>query len=524
MIEYIYFVKCPNCEDEPFSFFEEAKEFALGCLSQKPIITQIEVDRNDFGECRNSADLGTVWSWEDMMKDTEPNGMVFSKDETFGISEGLDDFDRVEAAAQCSRNCYDFYNAVATKVSVKEIKPYAKAAAKFVKDNYGLTGDEAEELLWSGYTVWKQLNESCKKDRKPIPEGMTLKELVEEMEEREDTVECAGCEELFDKADCVYKDGIGWLCSDCEDTVVKCTWCEELFDRSECRYEVDMGWLCSRCEAAIKSRGETLTFRENNYWDFLDESIDPTTKELEEASLTGIADAINAEYGSSYNERSLLDRLGTNDTFGAILDNGHTDEPKQQNSQSHSDFSDREKAKAERLANKYAAENKFVEFNKKYCFDILHRAEWPALDETTGALIYDEASKKAIAQVYINEREASALNTKRTYAQRTKWLCKWVVNGKQYTSISAAGDTKDEVHQNLLNRIKSAQQEAINFGERFDWDGTVLITEYKAPEKTASVADELNMNFDKSKLTLCPECGTNSFDVETGFCMNCGFN
>jgi hypothetical protein len=26
---------------------------------------------------------------------------------------------------------------------------------------------------------------------------------------------------------------------------------------------------------AIKSRGETLTFRENNYWDFLDEDAEP---------------------------------------------------------------------------------------------------------------------------------------------------------------------------------------------------------------------------------------------------------
>ena len=366
MITYTYIVKCPECDDEFFDFFDEAKDFAMGCLTKKPIITQTEVNRNDFGECTDHCDLGTVWSWEDMMKDTEPDDMVFSKDETFGISEGLDDFDdfdigpqidefdnfdfedvstetlwvaenliggeivaacwtdsedlahrllsqafrertggdlrdcyireaeadepdyiadnpgllaealtedfdRVRAAAQCSRNCYDFYNAIAAKVSDKEIKPYAKAAAKFVKDNYGLTGKAAEDLLWSGYVVWKQLHESCKKDRKPIPEGMTIEQLKEEMEENEDTVECAGCEELFLKDECVHKEGIGYLCDDCADNVVQCTWCEELYDKSECRYEVDLGWLCSRCEAGIKSRGETLTFREGNYWDFLDE-------------------------------------------------------------------------------------------------------------------------------------------------------------------------------------------------------------------------------------------------------------
>jgi hypothetical protein len=153
-----------------------------------------------------------------------------------------EDFDRVKAAAQCSRNCYDFYNALAAKVSDKEIKPYAKAAAKFVKDNYGLTGDEAEDLLWSGYIVWKQLHESCKKDRKPVPEGMTIEQLVEEMEENEDEVEC--------------------------------TWCNDLFPKDMCRKEVNLGWLCSRCADGIMSRGESLTFKENNYWDFLDEKFD----------------------------------------------------------------------------------------------------------------------------------------------------------------------------------------------------------------------------------------------------------
>ena len=83
MIQYIYFVKCPNCEDEHFDFFDEAKEFALGCLSQKPIITQTEVERNDFGECTDSADLGTVWSWEDIMSETEaePTNSIFTKDD-----------------------------------------------------------------------------------------------------------------------------------------------------------------------------------------------------------------------------------------------------------------------------------------------------------------------------------------------------------------------------------------------------------------------------------------------------------
>ena len=183
MIEYIYFVKCPGCEDEHFSFFDEAKEFALSCMAQKPIITQIEVNRNDFGECTDSCDLGTVWSWEDMMTDDEPAKSVFTKDDL---------------------KCCDTDNDPEFTALDNSLDS--------VPDNF----------------------------RKPVPAGMTVEDLVEELEENEDTVECK--------------------------------WCEELFDKSECRYEVDLGWLCDRCQAAIMSRGEPLTFREGH----LVETFKPT--------------------------------------------------------------------------------------------------------------------------------------------------------------------------------------------------------------------------------------------------------
>ena len=205
MVQYIYFVKCPDCEDEHFDYFDEAKEFAMSCLTKKPIITQIEVERNDFGECTDSCDLGTVWSWEDMMKDVpeEPEATVFSKSETFGVSEGLDDFDESDIDPQTDE--FD-------------------DSAAFDPETYELSAED-------------DLGESC--IRKPIPEGTTIESLVEEMEENEDEVECK--------------------------------WCNELFDKSECRYEVDLGYLCDRCQAAIKSRGETLTFREGLE---LDEKLD----------------------------------------------------------------------------------------------------------------------------------------------------------------------------------------------------------------------------------------------------------
>jgi hypothetical protein len=200
MVTYIYFVKCPNCEDEHFDFFDEAKEFALGCLSQKPIITQTEVCRNDFGECTDSADLGTVWSWEDMMGDSEsgyteaePTKSIFTKDDLKRMADGEDpEFDNIDNSVDCE-DCGES--------ETSEVSPV---------------------------------------ERKPIPEGMTIEQLVEEMEENEDTVECVLCQDLFDK--------------------------------STCRKELNLGWLCKRCADDLVARGEGPVFKEDNYWDFLDEA------------------------------------------------------------------------------------------------------------------------------------------------------------------------------------------------------------------------------------------------------------
>lgn len=165
MLEYIYFVKCPGCEDEHFDFFNDAKDFAMSCLSQKPIITQIEVDRNDFGECVDSCDLGTIWSWEEMMNtEDEPVNSISKSIFT------RDDFKQFDPD-----NDPEFTNLDDTLDTVP--------------DNF----------------------------RKPIPADMSIEDLVEELEENEDTVECTKCGELFDKASCHHnKEGLGWCCSKCE--------------------------------------------------------------------------------------------------------------------------------------------------------------------------------------------------------------------------------------------------------------------------------------------------------------------
>lgn len=311
MIQYIYFVKCPNCEDEPFDFFDEAKGYAMGCLTQKPVITQTEVCRNDFGECTDSADLGTVWSWEDVMgKETEaePAVSVFTKDdfanfendynpdndpEFANLDDSLDEETHARFAKPEGDRIKAFNNAL--KYAKKDNKPYiygyANHTGKFfaleqpikVADDDVFKAEQAFKskyknckLIYTAYPDKAFIEEACEEAscRKPIPEGMTIEQLVEEMEENESEVECVWCNELCSKEDCHYDEEEGYICPDCQESTVKCTFCDGLFGKDQCRYEVDLGWLCSRCEMGIKSRGETLTFREGNYWDFLDEKLD----------------------------------------------------------------------------------------------------------------------------------------------------------------------------------------------------------------------------------------------------------
>jgi len=201
MITYIYLVKCPNCEDEHFDFFDDAKSHAMGCLSQKPIITQTEINRNDFGECTDHCDLGTVWSWEDVVgkeTDAEPETSVFTKDD-FAAFEG-------DYNPENDPEFYEMDNSVDYEPETSEVSSV---------------------------------------ERKPIPEGMTIEQLVEEMEENEDTVEC--------------------------------TLCNDLFDKSECRKELNLGWLCRRCADDLVARGEGPVFKEDNYWDFLDKDTEKPT-------------------------------------------------------------------------------------------------------------------------------------------------------------------------------------------------------------------------------------------------------
>ena len=508
MITYIYFVKCPNCEDEHFDFFDEAKEFALGCLSQKPIITQTEVCRNDFGECTDSADLGTVWSWEDMMgeggyTEAEPTKSIFTKDDLKLMADGKDpEFDNLDNSVDCK----------VEEPETSEVSPI---------------------------------------ERKPIPEGMTIEELVEEMEENEDTVEC--------------------------------TWCEELFDKSECRKEVDLGWLCSRCEMAIKSRGETLTFREGNYWDFLDEEAKPKTwicafegKEIgtvaaatEEAAAEkmqrkypeypyGLYDGCFEVYPAdeeditenlneelSFSEmvadsiNHLINDLGKDssaDDFADLVirdieDNYDVEIP--EDPEKYRDWASAVASEVSRQLNNQPQLDEKLDLDFSNCVDSSDMEIWgvePIGEATYKAVLmkryenvsmrgYDESQK-----VYDEMYDVDGLFTfsfgKDTNPQLDAWNVH-LLNKLGQCEIIFDDERYDQACEKALNGHSSKledfdPEELHDLGN--EYDGAYPTENPELPEE-----DEIQEVSD-SHLKLCPECGKETFDIETGICVECGFN
>lgn len=437
MIEYIYIVKCPGCEDEMFNFFTDARMQCDLLMSKKPSITQVEVERNDFGECTDSHDLGTVWSWEEAMKDTEggyteaePTKSIFTKDDLKLMANDQDpEFDELDNSVDCE------IEEISNRKPISEnaiqdggfrTDGYRTALACYDSDDFdinvefGMQDEEEYEvedqlyLLQPGQTVADlvvylsrecgftsiyvygetsanrneirtatrfttvpgahdyrhygiiedRLVEECtEKDRKPIPEGMTIEQLVEEMEENEDTVECALCQDLFDK--------------------------------STCRKELNLGWLCRRCADDLIARGEGPVFKEDNYWDFLDEDLGDT-----ETLADLVKDSIS----------HLLNDLGKDPW---------TD-----------DFADDVIKDIENNYDSYVPE------------DMEHYNHW-------------------------------------------------------------CGAVASEVSRQLNNQL----DEALDLSNEYD-------SGY--PNETSEVSD--------SHLKLCPECGKESFDIETGICVDCGFN
>jgi hypothetical protein len=111
---------------------------------------------------------------------------------------------------------------------------------------------------------------------------MTVEQLVEEMEENEDTVECKHCEELFDKNDCRHVLGFGWLCGDCQSILSSKE--EPLVFTDEYEKELEAEeTAAARYYDRMEQRGKDIT----KHGASIEEAMDPRDMvELEYTSLT----------------------------------------------------------------------------------------------------------------------------------------------------------------------------------------------------------------------------------------------
>lgn len=498
MIEYIYIVKCPNCEYEHFHFFDDAKTCAMGYISDKPIITQVEVERNDFGECTDSHDLGTVWSWEDMMKDVpeDTDCSVFTKGDLNNFTEYNPDsdseFDSLDNSvdfkiSEISNNCCNHANTRTEELAESSVNRFVIVGEK---EDYSRQFYNTESGEWvtksddatlfddrnSAIEVWYDLDKSdfyntrvmielvpvtegvsnnSDNFRKPIPTDMTIEALVEEMEENEDTVECK--------------------------------WCNELFDKSECRYEVDLGYLCSRCEATIESRGETLTFREGP----LDETYE--------------RDPLD-HHDPDYNEDEAADYIAD------------------QNDRAKDVNFDIELSSLQESFNPHES----VEFEYD---DLEITVIQGDMDPETGT--YDTC-KRTVSYTYEQDKGDVAVDIWENFITEEDVVD--VPGGLEALEdetlwnkfLETHFDTLfDKYYKNLLDFYRKYATSSCqdnydsgygNFDDFYSEDIDKNIIGH-------SMLEELEESKDyRNRLTLCPECGTNSFGPETCICMNCGFN
>ena len=484
MIQYIYFVKCPDCEDEHFDFFDEAKTFALSELSKKPIITQVEVDRNDFGECVDSTDLGTVWSWEEVVKD-------------------LGD----------------------------ESKPV------FTKSDLEINDDDPEFLITDDILEVPVSTEDEQKpaiNKQPL-EGRTLKDLVKLMEENEDEAECRCCYETFPKESMTTLEGERF-CADCAEQIedgdiVKCEWCEDYFDKSECDFAPDWnGYLCKRCIQAILSRGEQINLRHGGYNEELTvtEEVELEDPECYYCKEHRPAETMHVEFDNNIKDDVLVCDTCYAELFGADeeLDIEIVDDLGTQFDGGYPETSEVTEAvkKTEYIEFEYSDLTTVVQGPKRDADD------WDEFDYTgdyTYKVPKDEVATTLYEEFMTDEDVADVPGGFDTLEDDDEWakflethfdalLEKYYDQLLEYYKEYAEEAFADDVSYDDL----AADRYAAEIDRAYDeWRDRRLFGEEAASPKTTLAESD-----DETGLTLCPECGKNSFDSETGVCVNCGFN
>lgn len=484
MIQYIYFVKCPDCEDEHFDFFDEAKTFALSELSKKPIITQVEVDRNDFGECIDSTDLGTVWSWEEVVKDLGDDKPVFTKSD----------------------------------LEINDDDPEFLITDDLLEVPAPAEGEQEPAT-----------------DKQPAATGRTIKDLVKLMEENEDEAECRCCYETFPKESMTTLEGERF-CADCAEQIedgdiVKCEWCEDYFDKSECDFAPDWnGYLCKRCIQAILSRGEQINLRHGGYNEELTvtEEVELEDPECYYCKEHHPAETMHVEFDNNIKDDVLVCDACHAELFGADeeLDIEIVDDLGTQFDGGYPETSEVTEAveKTEYIEFEYSDLTTTVQGPMRDADDW---DEFDYTDDYTYRVPKDDVATTLYEEFMTDEDVADVPGGFDTLEDDDEWtkylethfdalLEKYYDKLLEYYKESAEEAFADEASYDDI----IADRRAAEIDRAYDeWRDRRLLGEEAASPKTTLAESD-----DETGLTLCPECGKNSFDPETGVCVNCGFN
>lgn len=85
-----------------------------------------------------------------------------------------------------------------------------------VTDGKAVLPDNISKKDVSVCTINKGINHPADTKKELKEETIDFNSMKEALEENEDEVECACCNELFAKTDCVHENGYGWVCPDCQ--------------------------------------------------------------------------------------------------------------------------------------------------------------------------------------------------------------------------------------------------------------------------------------------------------------------
>ena len=468
MVTYTYVVRCPKCEDEFFDFFDEAKEFALGCISKKPVITQTEVNRNDFGECTDHCDLGTVWSWEDMMQDIKSDDTVFSKNETFGISEGINDFDDFDIGRRANEPktwiCWYEGRDIGTVIAATEDEAAEKMMSEYPQYDYNNTDwgveKESDYIDFFGEDLFSDddLGElALTESEQRLATNKNGDYLVSADSGKgytvfnKSNVRIGGFdgdddEQAIDKfntgkineskkplpADMTIESLIEAM-EENED-MVECKECYELAAKQDCAYEEGRGYVCSNCSSHTNMLSEAFNPNEpaEFYYDELTAVVTGNQRDAD--------DWDEAEFTSDYTYA-----VEKGDVAVVIFENFMTDE----------DIKD--------VPGGFEA----LEDN----------AAWMKFLESHFDTLFDKYYEQLL--VYYKEDATEAFNNS--------------VSWDDYQDYEA--DRRAEWRSGFDESCATKS----------------MLEELEEPEEY------------RQRLTTCPECGDNTFDIETGVCINCGF-